>query len=112
MWNEVRQLDQLKNYLDVTDSPGVYAFLNAMNGPVLYVGRSDKSLRKRIQNRGYRYYTYISCRTSYEAYVLESGFFHDFNPIDNKIHPALPVLGSFPNQVSFCPKCGVKSRKF
>ncbi len=109
MWNEVRQLDQLKHHLDVVDSPGVYAFLNSMNGPVLYVGRSDKNLRKRIQNRGYRYYTYISCSTSYEAYILESGFYHDLKPIDSRIHPALPRLGNFPNQVSFCPKCGVRS---
>ncbi len=45
---EVRRLRQLEQHIDVEDKPGVYLFLNAMNGLVLYVGRSDKSLRQRI----------------------------------------------------------------
>ncbi len=110
-WSEVRKLNQLKQHLDVEDFPGVYAFLTALNGPVIYIGISDKNLRRRIQNRPYKYYAYISCKTTYEAYILECGFYHDFEPTDNRIHPALPRLGNFPNQVSFCPKCGVHPRK-
>ena len=110
-WSEVRQLDLLSHHIDVPDSPGVYAFFNALNGAVLYVGRSDTSLRRRIQNRGYKYYAYICFNSPYEAYIFESGFYHDLKPIDNKIHPAPPRLGKFRNQVSFCPKCGVKVRR-
>lgn len=110
-WSEVRQLNQLPHHPDVPNSPGVYVFFNAINGPVLYVGRSDKNLRKRIHNRGYQYYAYIACSSPYEAYIFESGFYHDLKPVDNKLHPAPPNLGKFPNLISFCPKCGVQKRK-
>ena len=110
-WSEVRQLDLLSHHLDVPDSPGVYVFFNALNGAVLYVGRSDRSLRRRIQNRGYRYYAYIGCNSPSEAYIFESGFYHDLMPTDNKIHPAPPRLGNFRNQISFCPTYGVTRRR-
>ena len=110
-WSQVRQLNSLVHHTDVPESPGVYVFFNAINGPVLYVGRSDKNLRKRIQNRGYQYYAYISCSSAYEAYIFESGFYHDLKPVDNKLHPARPRLGKFPNLISFCPKCGVQKQK-
>ncbi len=106
---EVRRLRQLEQHIDVEDKPGVYLFLNAMNGLVLYVGRSDKSLRRRIKNRGYTYYTFIHCDTVHEAYGLECRLFHEYCPLNNKIHPATPK--GF-NLVSPCPVCGYRKNLF
>lgn len=110
-WSQIRQLNSLVHHLDAPDYPGVYVFFNAINGPVVYVGRSDKNLRKRIQNRGYQYYAYISCSSAYEAYIFESVFYHDLKPGDNKLPPARPRLGKFSNLSSFCPKCEVQKQK-
>lgn len=107
-YSEVRQLDQLEQHTDVTDKPGVYLFLKALNNLVLYVGRSDRSLRKRIKNRAYPYYIFIHCDTVHEAYGLECWLYHKYDPIDNKIHPATPK-GYCP--VSPCPVCGYRANK-
>ncbi len=106
---EVRQLRQLEQHIDVKDKPGVYLFFNAINGLVLYVGRSDKSLRRRIKNRAYTYYSFIHCDTVHEAYWLECRFYHEYCPVDNKIHPATPR--GF-NLVSHCPGCGYRKNPF
>jgi hypothetical protein len=73
-YSEVRRLDQLKEHTNVEDKPGIYLFLSGINAPVLYVGRSDKSLRRRIKNRGYPYYIFIHCDTVHEAYGLSACF--------------------------------------
>ena len=104
-FSEVRSLAQLEYHSDVKPQPGVYLFLNAINGLVLYVGRSDRNLRRRIKNRGYTYYIFIHCDTVHEAYGLECRFYHDYSPRDNKIHPAVPH--GF-NLVSPCPVCGYR----
>ena len=79
-----------------------------MNAPVLYVGRSDKSLRQRINNRGYPYYIFIHCDTVHKAYGLECLFYHKYHPSDNKIYPATPRNYSL---VSACPVCGYRRNK-
>jgi excinuclease UvrABC nuclease subunit len=105
--SEVRRLKELGNHADVKDKPGVYLFLNSLGGSVLYVGRSDKSLKQRIKNRGYEYYSYMHCDTSHEAFVLECILYHEHEPQDNIFHPFAPKRFK---SVSFCPKCGLKRR--
>ena len=107
-YSEVRRLDQLEEHSDVEDKPGVYLFLKAMNTPILYVGRSDHSLRRRIKNRGYPYYIFIHCDTVHEAYGLECLLYHKYSPTDNKIHPATPQGYRL---VSPCPVCGYRKNK-
>ena len=108
-YSEIKRLAQLGYHTDVRAKPGVYLFLNAINGLVLYVGRSDTNLRQRIKNRGYTYYTFIHCDTVHETYNLECRFYHQYRPRDNKIHPATPK--GF-NLVSPCPVCGYGRKQF
>lgn len=110
----IRKLDKLEQHIDVKAKPGIYIFLNALNEPVLYVGRSDTSLKRRLdswrrnQKRNYTYYTFIQCDTIHESYWLECFFYHKYNPslLDNKIHPQTPK--GF-NLVSPCPVCGYRT---
>jgi hypothetical protein len=104
-YSEVRRLNELNYHDDVQDQPGVYLFLNALNGPVVYVGRSDTSLRRRIRKRSYAYYIFIHCDTVHEAYWLECRFYHLFSNLQNDIHPRIPE--GF-NLISDCPKCGYR----
>ncbi len=104
---EIRHLEQLEQHTDVEHKPGMYLFLNAINGPVLYVGGADRSLRRRMMNRAYTYYTFIHCDIVHKAYWLECRHYHDFRPRDNKIHPATPK--GF-NLVSLCSICGYRTK--
>jgi hypothetical protein len=104
-YSEVRRLEEVPHHSDVQDKPGIYLFLNAFNGPVVYVGRSDTSLRRRISKRNYTYYIFIHCNTIHEAYWLECHFYHLFPKLENYIHPRIPK--GF-NLISDCPECGYR----
>jgi tetratricopeptide (TPR) repeat protein len=96
----IRQLNELKYHPDVEPKPGVYLFFHAVDGPVVYVGRSG-NLRERIRNRGYAYYTFMHCATLYEAYWHECALFHTYwTTLDNRIHPAKLREGE-----NDCPVC-------
>lgn len=74
-------------------------------GCVVYVGRSDTDLRRRLiqhadANRA-DFFTYDVHWTSEQAYVMECALFHNaFGEAKNKIHPATPA-----HQALSCPFC-------
>lgn len=96
----LRRLDDVSTRWDVSDYPGVYLFYETQNGPLRYVGRSDTSLLNRIRGRGYRYYKYKHCSRS-EAFYWECRYWHYWNPLDNKNHPAEPS-GTTRIHCAFC----------
>jgi hypothetical protein len=78
----------------IKDRTGNYRLKKTMNGPVVYVGRSDSELAKRIWSHiqeGYKAFSYQYCDSPIAAFHQECADYHDFNAtINNKIHPACP----------------------
>ncbi len=97
-----RDLDDI-SFHDVEDEPGVYIFFDEKDGEPVYVGRSDTSLFRRMEKRGYRYYRYKHCDTPEEAWIWECEYYHKHKDIlENINHPARPAgVGDVP-----CPICG------
>jgi excinuclease UvrABC nuclease subunit len=75
-------------------SPGVYVFKR--NGRVAYVGRSDSDVAAR-ESKSFNQANYDLMTTIYEtqsareAYRKECRLFHRHGPIDNQVHPRVPV---------------------
>ncbi len=76
--------------------PGAYALGKTdANGTfyVDYVGRSDDDLAARLQRHTpekypqFKHAFYPSAKAAFEK---ECNLYHDFNPPDNKVHPARP----------------------
>lgn len=73
---------------------GVYLIVNAQD-QVLYVGRSDTNLQRRIKShigeKGdyYRFY-YEEAFSRKDSYEKECYFWHRYLPRDNDIHPDHP----------------------
>ena len=76
--------------------PGAYALGDVDKDDrfrVSYVGRSDDSVGDRLFDHidDYPYFKFGYYRTSKEAFEKECRLYHDFNPPDNKRHPARPA---------------------
>lgn len=85
--------------------PGAYALGRLNNDNVFeisYVGRSDSDIAARLQNwvGSYHHFKFDYFGTAAAAFAKECQLYHDFNPPDNKVHPATPV-----NSNVKCPVC-------
>jgi hypothetical protein len=89
-------------------TPGAYALgqTNTTNNAfvISYVGRSDTDIAARLQNwvGSYPQFKFGYFLSAAAAFVKECQLYHDFNPPDNKVHPARPV-----NENWRCPVCKV-----
>lgn len=73
---------------------GVYVIIDAQKR-VLYVGRSDTNLQRRIKDHigeklDYHSFYYEETSSEKDAYEKECILWHKYNPRDNKIHPDHP----------------------
>jgi hypothetical protein len=88
--------------------PGAYALGNTNEKNVFiisYVGRSDDDLAARLQqhvSEPYLQFKYGFLDTAAAAFDKECRLYHDFDPPDNKVHPARPK-----NAKWSCPVCTI-----
>ena len=73
---------------------GVYVITNSQN-TILYVGRSDTNLQRRIKEHigekiDYNKFYYEEASSKKEAYEKECYLWHQYYPRDNDIHPDYP----------------------
>ena len=89
-------------------SPGAYALgrVDEQNTfHIRYVGRSDDDVAGRLQQHVPESYTHFkfdyfpSAKTAFEK---ECRLYHDFEPVDNKVHPARPKNANWS-----CPVCTI-----
>jgi len=87
-------------------SAGAYAlgYTNQGNTFIIqYVGRSDDDVNARLQKHvieaypQFKFEYYPSAKAAFEK---ECNLYHDFNPPDNKVHPARPENANWG-----CPRC-------
>lgn len=87
-------------------SPGAYALGETRDGTfyISYVGRSDDDVNDRLKDHvgkhkefKYRYYSTVEA-----AFEKECRLYHDFEPPENKVHPARPAGKDWK-----CPVCDV-----
>ena len=88
-------------------SPGNYALGEVRADKqfyVFYVGRADVDLNKRLKDwiGKYTHFMFSYADSVQAAFEKECNNYHDFNPPDNKIHPARPE-----GSKSKCPRCNV-----
>lgn len=76
-------------------APGVYALgtMHDLHGPfeVCFVGRDDKDVKSGLRRHiadWYPQFFYQYCHSIKAAFEKECELYHDFNPRDNKAHPA------------------------
>ena len=82
--------------LGYTDNEGVFH--------VQYVGRSDDDVSARLKSHvpePYKKFKFGYYQSAMAAYSKECHLYHDFNPPDNKVHPAAPAESN-----AICPICG------
>lgn len=88
-------------------SAGAYALGQTNDKDVFvvsYVGRSDDDVNARLKQHvtewypQFKYEYYSSAKAAFEK---ECNLYHDFDPPDNKIHPARPWDANWK-----CPRCG------
>lgn len=88
-------------------SPGAYALGRTANNvfEVHYVGRSDEDVATRLQDHVTKWYPQFKCgylSSPKAAFDKECNLYHDFNPPDNKVHPARPQNANWK-----CPRCPI-----
>jgi hypothetical protein len=99
--------------LIATKVPGTYLLSRGRNVAgswiVHYVGRSDDDLNHRLKQHIGRYtmFGYHPTTSAKEAFELECTWYHEFKPVDNVNHPAVPVGTSWRCPVGGCPYSGV-----
>lgn len=75
-------------------SPGAYALGETREGTfyISYVGRSDCDVADRLQDHvgKYEQFKYGYLDSAKAAFEKECRLYHDFEPPDNKVHPARP----------------------
>lgn len=88
---------------------GAYALGKMLDGQnvfgVHYVGRSDTDVNGRLKQHVVEWYPrffYEYYSSPKAAFEKECNLYHDFNPPDNKVHPARPV-----NTYWKCPRCPI-----
>jgi hypothetical protein len=72
---------------------------------VFYVGRSDTDVAGRLKQHAAEWYPqffYEYYPSSKAAFEKECNLYHDFNPPDNKAHPARPQNSNWK-----CPRCKI-----
>jgi hypothetical protein len=89
---------------------GVYALGDVEEGrfAIKYVGRSDRSLRRRLLTHNllyeFSYFIFMTVSSTREGFELESRWWHDCKlahlPVENRIHPDAPS-----GQKLQCPYC-------
>ena len=89
---------------------GVYALGDVEAGvfTIKYVGRSDRSLRRRLLTHNmlykFSYFIFMTVCTPKQSFELESKWWHDCKlanlPVENRIHPDAPS-----GQLVQCPYC-------
>ncbi len=88
--------------------PGAYALGTVDQNNVFhvsYVGRSDDDLAARLQKHvpePYKHFKYAFYPSAKDAFDKECNLFHDFEPPDNKVHPARPKGTKYPCPVADC----------
>ena len=88
---------------------GVYVITNSQ-GTVLYVGRSDTNLQRRIKDHirektEYNKFYYEEATSKREAYEKECYLWHKYQPRDNDIHLDRPDdMRYLKCPVATCPK--------
>lgn len=90
-------------------SPGAYALgsTNSSGGSFMidYVGRSDDDVGARLKQHvpeRYPQFKFGYFSSAKAAFEKECHLYHDFNPPDNKVHPARPR-----NTNWTCPRCRI-----
>ena len=85
-------------------SPGAYALgkTSANTFHISYVGRSDDDVADRLQDHvgNYDQFKYGYFDSAKAAFEKECRLYHDFDPPDNKVHPARPQNANW-----MCPVC-------
>ncbi|MCY4002680.1 MAG: hypothetical protein OXF33_03100 [Rhodospirillales bacterium] len=73
---------------------------------IRYVGRDDKNVHRRLGEHvakgKYSHFMFTNVGTIKEGYELECRLYHDYNPVDNNIHPAAPDGTNFRCPIMFC----------
>lgn len=71
---------------------------------IAYAGRSDTDVATRLQNwvGSYDEFKFVYFHSAQVAFEKECHLYHDFNPPDNKVHPARPS-----NSNAKCPRCSI-----
>lgn len=88
-------------------SAGAYALGRTFNGVfnIAYVGRSDTDVATRLQQHvstSHPEFKFGYFSNSKAAFEKECNLYHDFNPPENKVHPARPA-----NENWRCPACRI-----
>jgi len=90
-------------------SPGNYAlgYKNEQGKFIVnYVGRSDNDLNQELKNylpgTGYRRFKFGYAQSPKAAFEKECENYHDFDGLDNEIHPRRPDESDW-----ICPRCDV-----
>ena len=85
-------------------SAGAYALgrLEDEKFLVSYIRRSDDNVNARLKQHvgDYDRFKYGYCSSPKTAFEKECNLYHDFDPPDNKIHPARPNNSNWT-----CPRC-------
>jgi len=103
-WNSLsntnidKKVTETKSGVYVLDKPkGTYK--------IQYVGRADKDLNNRLKTHvgsDYAFFAYEYATSPKNAFEKECEIYHDYNPPDNKIHPARPEDTNWQ-----CPRCNI-----
>lgn len=90
-------------------SPGTYALEREDSSDsfiVNYVGRSDDDINDRLKDwvgvKGYKRFKFGYFDSPKAAFEKECGIYHDFDGLDNEIHPQRPEGTSWQ-----CPRCNI-----
>lgn len=86
-------------------SPGAYALDSGTDASKFYVfdvGRSDTDVNDRLHKHvgNYKRFKYEYYSSAKAAFEKECNLYHDFEPSDNKTHPARPTGSGWK-----CPRC-------
>lgn len=86
-------------------APGVY-ILSRDSRTAAYVGRSDTDLGLRIPQSAsqgrYDSFWFEYASSPRDAYLKECAYYHEYNPLDNLNHPAVPAGANWRCPVSGC----------
>ncbi len=89
-------------------SIGAY-ILSSDGSRAKYVGRSDSDLRGRIAKSAdegrYKYFWMSYESSPGDAYLRECQWWHQYNPPDNAVHPAVPAGALWRCPVQRCGWC-------
>jgi len=87
-------------------SMGVYV-LSRNGTEKSYVGRSDSDLQQRISNSAsqgnYVAFWFDYASSPMDAYKYECELYHEYDPPDNDVHPAVPSYANWRCPIRGCP---------